>query len=108
LILTFDFFSSLFFLFLVEHSYGAKILAFTRHSSEKLVIDLEKIQEEEDGKKEGSYSSELNEIAGESPAGLPFLELIRLCFLISLITRSCLYLHLGSWRYEPRRSRSYR
>lgn len=35
-------------------SYGAKILAYTRHSSEKLVIDLEKIQGEEEGKKEGS------------------------------------------------------
>ncbi|KAL7409380.1 NAD-dependent glutamate dehydrogenase [Mrakia frigida] len=50
--------------------YGAKILAFTRHSSEKLVIDLEKIQEEEEGKKEGAvfiYTSEAGATSLEGP-----------------------------------------
>jgi hypothetical protein len=33
--------------------YGAKILAFTKHSADKLQIDLERIQPEAEGKKEG-------------------------------------------------------
>lgn len=38
----------------LSFSYGAKILAFTKHSADKLQIDLERIQPEEEGKKEGT------------------------------------------------------
>lgn len=41
--------------------YGAKILAYVKHSTDKLVIDLEKIQPEENGKTEGAFLFKLIE-----------------------------------------------
>ncbi|CDZ97227.1 nad-specific glutamate dehydrogenase [Phaffia rhodozyma] len=49
--------------------YGAKILAYTKHSAAKLEIDLERIQPEEEGKKEGAIFIHTSEAGVTSTSG---------------------------------------